>query len=117
MNHSEEPFDYQAFGQEVRRRREEKGLTQNDLAQLVDRSDRTILNIENHSQRPSVDLLSQLARILEFSVDKFIFPCTQNPESELRQRLSQKVNSMNEKELIVMDSTADGLRKARDAGQ
>lgn len=117
MNHGERTFDYLAFGREVRRRRNEKGWTQNHLAQLVDRTDRTILNIENHGQCPSVDVLFQIVTLLDISVDQFFYPCTYDPENERRQRIIRKLNSMEEKELIVMEATAEGLLKAREAEQ
>ena len=47
------------------------------------------------------------------SVDQFFFPDKLNGESTCRKQIDVMLNSMDEKELIVMESTAEGLRKAR----
>ena len=43
-------FDFHALGREIKRKREEKGWTQEYLAQLVDRTPRSIMYIENRGQ-------------------------------------------------------------------
>ena len=40
-------LDFHALGREIKRQREAKGWTQNYLAQLVDRTPRSIMYIEN----------------------------------------------------------------------
>ena len=46
-------------------------------------------------------------------MDQFFFPDKLNGESTCRKQIDVMLNSMDEKELIVMESTAEGLRKAR----
>jgi transcriptional regulator with XRE-family HTH domain len=43
----EENIDFHALGQEIKRKREEKGWTQEYLAQLVARTPRSIMYMEN----------------------------------------------------------------------
>ena len=40
-------LDFHALGREIKRKREEKGWTQEYLAQLVDRTPRSIMYMEN----------------------------------------------------------------------
>lgn len=115
MNQDERTLDFHALGQEVKRRRKEKGWTQEYLAQLLDRTDRTVINIENKGQCPSVGIFFKLVTLLDISVDQFFYPRTQDSENEHRQRIERMLNSMSEAELIVMESTAEGLQKARNA--
>lgn len=94
-------FDFHALGREIKRKREEKGWTQEYLAQLVNRTPRSIMYIENRGQYPSFDTFYQLVTLLEISVDQFFFPDKLNGESTCRKQIDVMLNSMNEKELTV----------------
>ena len=106
-------LDFHALGREIKRQREAKGRTQDYLAQLVDRTPRSIMYIENRGQHPSLNTFYQLVTLLDISVDQFFFPDKLNGESTCRKQIDVMLNSMDEKELIVMESTAEGLKKAR----
>lgn len=105
-------LDFHALGREIKRKREEKGWTQEYLAQLVNRTPRSIMYIENRGQYPSFDTFYQLVTLLEISVDQFFFPDKLNGESTCRKQIDVMLNSMNEKELTVMKYTAEGLQKS-----
>ena len=94
-------LDFHALGREIKRKREEKGWTQEYLAQLVNRPPRSIMYIENRGQYPSFDTFYQLVTLLEISVDQFFFPDKLNGESTCRKQIDVMLNSMNEKELTV----------------
>lgn len=106
-------LDFHALGREIKRKREAKGWTQEYLAQLVDRTPCSIMYIENRGQHPSLNTFYQLVTLLDISVDQFFFPDKLNGESTCRKQIDVMLNSMDEKELIVMESTAEGLKKAR----
>ena len=109
-------LDFHALGREIKRKREEKGWTQEYLAQLVDRTPRSIMYMENRGQKPSLNVFYQLVTLLEISVDQFFFPDKLNGESTCRKQIDVMLNSMDEKELTVMKYTAEGLQKARETG-
>ena len=106
-------LDFHALGREIKRRREAKGLTQEYLAQLVDRTPRSIMYIENRGQHPSLNTFYQLVTLLDISVDQFFFPDKLNGESTCRKHIDILLNSMDEKELTILEATAEGLKKAR----
>ena len=108
-------LDFHALGREIKRKREEKGWTQEYLAQLVDRTPRSIMYIENRGQHPSLNTFYQLVTLLEISVDQFFYPTNESSGSDRRKHIDVLLNSMDEKELTVMAATADGLRRAREA--
>ena len=110
----ERKFDFHDIGREIKRKREAKGWTQEYLAQLVSRTPRSIMYIENRGQYPSFDTFYQLVTLLEISVDQFFFPDKLNGESTCRKQIDVMLNSMDEKELTVMKYTAEGLQKARE---
>lgn len=107
-------LDFHALGREIKRKREAKGWTQEYLAQLVDRTPRSIMYMENRGQKPSLNVFYQLVTLLEISVDQFFFPDKLNGESTCRKQIDVMLNSMDEKELTVMKYTAEGLQKARE---
>ena len=106
-------LDFHALGREIKRKREAKGWTQEYLAQLVDRTPRSIMYIENRGQHPSLNTFYQLVTLLDISVDQFFFPDKLNGESTCRKHIDVLLNSMDEKELTILEATAEGLKKAR----
>ena len=107
-------LDFHALGREIKRKREAKGWTQEYLAQLVDRTPRSIMYFENRGQHPSLNTFYQIVTLLDISVDKFFYPDRQNSESYCCQHIDVLLNSMNEKEFVVIEATAGGIKKARE---
>ena len=68
-------LDFHALGREIKRKREAKGWTQEYLAQLVDRTPRSIMYFENRGQHPSLNTFYQIVTLLDISVDQFFYPC------------------------------------------
>lgn len=114
MYQYDKQLDFHALGREIKRKREAKGWTQEYLAQLVDRTPRSIMYIENRGQHPSLNTFYQLVTLLDISVDQFFFPDKLNGESSCRKHIDVLLNSMDEKELTIMETTAEGLQKARE---
>lgn len=106
-------LDFHALGKEIKRKREAKGWTQEYLAQLVDRTPRSIMYIENRGQHPSLNTFYQLVTLLEISVDQFFYPTNESSTSDCRKHIDMLLNSMDEKELTIIAATAEGLKKAR----
>ena len=84
------------------------------VAELVDRDSRTIMNIENKGQYPSFDLFVKLITMFDVSVDQFIHADGGARSSSCRKHIDVLLNSMNEKELVVIEATAEGIKKARE---
>lgn len=110
-------LDFHALGREIKRKREEKGWTQEYLAQLVDRTPRSIMYIENRGQHPSLNTFYLLVTLLDISVDRFFYPDTQNAESEQRKHIDTMLNGMDGQELTIIEGTAEAIRKARKIGE
>ena len=84
------------------------------VAELVGKTDRTIMNIENKGQHPSFNLFFKLVTLFDISVDQFFYTEGQRGENSCRKHIDVLLSSMNEKELVVMEATAEGLKKARE---
>lgn len=62
MYQYKENFDFHAMGLEIKRKREARDWTQEDLAQFADRVPRSILYMENQGKYPSLNIFSKLSR-------------------------------------------------------
>ena len=113
MYQDERRLDFHALGREIKRKREAKGWTQEYLAQLVDRTPRSIMYFENRGQHPSLNTFYQIVTLLDISVDQFFYPDRQNSASNCCQHIDVLLNS-NEKEFVVIEATAEGIKKARE---
>ena len=89
-------LDFHALGREIKRKREAKGWTQEYLAQLVDRTPRSIMYFENRGQHPSLNTFYKIVTLLDISVDQFFYPDKQNEESDCRQHIDRMLNTMEE---------------------
>ena len=65
----ERRFDFHDIGLAIKRAREASGMTQEQLAYIVDRSPRTIMYHENAGQHPSLNTFYQLVTMFDISVD------------------------------------------------
>ena len=99
MYQDERRLDFHALGREIKRKREAKGWTQEYLAQLVDRTPRSIMYFENRGQHPSLNTFYKIVTLLDISVDQFFYPDKQNEESDCRQHIDRMLNTMDENEL------------------
>lgn len=117
MYQYEKRLDCRALGKEIKRRRKAKGWTQEHLAQLVDLTPRSIMYIENKGQHTSLNAFYKLVTLLDISVDEFFYPDRHNGEDERRKHIDRRLNGMDEKELIIMESAAEGIRKARERSE
>ena len=110
-------LDFKPLGIAIKKAREAKGWTQEYLAQLVDLTPRSIMYIENRGQHPRLNKFYLITTLLDISVDQFFFPCNEDGDNNRRKQVDVLLNDMEEKELIVMEATAQGLKKARETAE
>lgn len=68
-----ETFGFMALGQAIKKAREAKGMTREQLAEILDVAPRHIQSIENEGQYPSFPLFIRLVTMFNISVDQYIF--------------------------------------------
>lgn len=117
MNQDERTIDFHALGLEIKRKRKEKGWTQEQFARLLDRTDRTVINIENKGQCPSIGIFFKIVTLLGISVDQFFYPSLGSGEDERLKHIERLLYSLTEDELYVIEATAEAIKKARDIRQ
>jgi len=105
-------FDFMPIGQAIKKAREAKGMTREQLAGIIGYAPRHIQAIENEGQYPSVELLVQLATMFDISLDQFIFPESKAYKSDTRRRIDRILDTLNERDLTVIEATANGLKSS-----
>jgi len=104
-------FDFTPIGQAIKKAREARGMTREELSGIIGYAPRHIQSIENEGQYPSIELFIQLITMFDVSVDEYIFPDKEVKKSSVRRRLDAKLNSLDDKELSVIEATVNGLCK------
>lgn len=61
-------FDFMPIGQAIKKAREAKGITREQLAKQLDYAARHMQSIENEGQHPSFQLFTQLVTMFDISV-------------------------------------------------
>ena len=71
------------IGKNIKDMRERKGLTQDELAELLFVTRQTVSNYENGRSRPDIDMLMKISQVLEADVNHLLYGL---PEQEDRKR-------------------------------
>lgn len=90
------------IGENIKRIRTQKGLTQKELAKSIHVTPTTIQNYENSRRKPSVDTLDKIAKVLGVTINSFTF--NYNFCYELLMRLIKVLNTENYFDLIEKES-------------
>ena len=86
-------LDYQALGARIRKAREHKGYTQEQLSEECSLSPSFIGHIERGTRTPSLETVYNISCVLEISTDELLFGSvaeTENLFSDIAQTLHRK---------------------------
>lgn len=108
-------FNFMPLGQAIKKAREAKGTTREHLAEIVDYSTRHIQSVENEGQFPSIELFFQLVTMFDVSVDECIYSDKKVAKNSTRRRLDALLDKLNDNELSIIEATANGICKAKEA--
>ena len=95
-----ETFDF--MGQAIKKAREAKEMTREQLAEILDVAPRHIQSIENEGQYPSFPLFIRLVTMFDISVDQYIFSDKQTEKTTLRRQIDSILDTFGDKELTIM---------------
>ncbi len=106
-----------SLGKVVRKARLARGLTQEQLAELIGIDQRTILNIENHKGNPKFELLFPLVRTLKIDPSEIFYPELQDNKPSLRQlqALLADCSEDEAQDLLALCQSALPIFRARKA--
>lgn len=116
MNERNKTFDFNfmPLGQAIKKAREAKQMTREQLAEIVGYSTRHIQSVENEGQFPSIELFFQLVTMFDISVDECIYSDKDTAKSSARRRLDTLLNQLTDRELLIIEATTNGLCKAKE---
>ena len=101
IERDERRFDFHDIGLAIKRAREASGMTQEQLAYIVDRAPRTIMYNENDGQHPSLNTFYQMVTMFDIG-------------SECRKRIDAMLNALDEKELKIVEATIQAMKAAKE---
>ena len=101
-------FDFKPIGQAIKKARQAKGMTREQLARIVDYDPRHLQAIENEGQYPSIELFIQLVKMFGVSVDEYIHTNKKTEKSSVRRRVDASLDRLSDKELSVIEATVNG---------
>lgn len=114
LNEIEANFDFMPIGLAIKAAREKSGITREHLAEQLDITPRHLQSVENEGQHPSFQLFVQLITIFHISADEYIFSDAQTNKSSLRRQVDALLDTFNEKEMLIIEGTAQGICKAKE---
>lgn len=107
-------FDFMVLGQAIKKAREAKGMTREQLAEILDVA-RHIQSIENEGQYPSFPLFARLVTMFNISADQYLFADRQAEKTSLRRQIDSILDTFDDKELIIIEGTAKGICRAKES--
>lgn len=108
-----ETFDFLPLGQAIKRAREARGITREQLAEQLDYAPRHLQSIENKGQHPSFQLFVQLVTMFNISADQFIFPDRVQQLDTHRRQVDELLDLLDDRDLTVVENTIMGLLKIK----
>lgn len=107
-------FDFMPIGQAIKKACERSGITREQLAEQLDITPRHLQSIENEGQHPSFQLFVQLITMFSISADQYIHSSKLTEKTSLRRQIDTILDSFDDKELTVIEGTAQGICKAKE---
>ena len=110
-----ETYDFMALGQAIKKAREAKGITREQLAEILDIAPRHIQSIENEGQYPSFPLFVRLVTMFDISADQYLFADRRAEKTSLRRQIDSVLDTFGDKELTIIEATAKGICKVKES--
>ena len=117
MRKKEDKYDFRAFGLAIKSARKKQNLTREQVGAMIEIDPRYLTNIENKGQHPSLQVFYDLVSLLNISVDEFFLPASDLDKSTRRRQLEKQLDNLSDKDLVIMESVADGIIKSKEVAE
>ena len=114
MRKKEDKYDFRAFGLAIKEARMKQGLTREQVGDLIEIDPRYMKNIEIKGQHPSLKVFYDLVHLLNVSADAFFLPASDLVKSTRRMQLERQLDNLSDKDLVIIESVADGIIKSKE---
>lgn len=107
-------MNYSDLGKRLRREREKKNITQEQLAEMVDCSTAHISHIETGNTIPSVQMLIKIVNELKISSDLLLCDYLDSAEHVFKTEIEDLINQCTETEIrFVVEIVKENLKVFR----
>ena len=103
-----------ALRETIRNERKNKRITQE--AEMLEVSPTHVKHIESGHRKPSIEILFELAKILNISLDEVVFPKNGTPNDATRGKIERLLDVSDESSLQFILSVLEALREKEQAG-
>lgn len=110
-------FDFKAIGLAIKKRREDAGLSREEVAGEFGIESSYLAKIENYAQAPSLYLFLSLVKKFHVSIDQYMYQKEKPLRSSKRLFVDDLMDRMNDVEMYVMECTGKGLLRARELSE
>lgn len=102
------------FGNNLKKIRQDNGLTQEELAKKINTSRSNIANYENNKNMPSVDILEKLSKVFNCSIDYLLGKSDIRNQKEIKIddidiAFASGIKGLNDENKAVAKSIIDSL--------
>ncbi len=98
-----------ALQRAIRQERKSKRITYEELAEMLDISPTLIKHIESGHRKPSIEILFEIARVLNLSLDGVVFPKDITQSDLTRGKIDRLLDSLDEDSLQFVLTVLEAL--------
>ncbi len=98
-----------ALQRAIRQERKSKRITYEELAEMLDISPTHIKYIESGHRKPSIEILFEIARVLNLSLDGVVFPKDITQSDLTRGKIDRLLDSLDEDSLQFVLTVLEAL--------
>lgn len=109
MNRKREPYDRYSVGERIQKRRQSLGLSQEKLAEQMDRATKYCSDIERGTCGMSLETMLSFSKHLNMSLDYMMFGLGDTPDLVVSQDTEQKLTELFQRHSSYFTGSKKGL--------
>ncbi|HFJ5519322.1 TPA: helix-turn-helix domain-containing protein [Enterococcus faecium] len=102
-------FDFKPLGLAIKEARLNKGLTREQVGNMIKIAPRYLTNIENKGQQPSFHVLYDLVTLLNISLDGFILGESNSNKNSKRLQVEAQLDCLDDEELVTIEKVIQAI--------
>lgn len=105
-----------ALRETIRNERKDKRITQEELAEMLEVSPTHVKHIESGHRKPSIEILFEITKILNISLDGVVFSKNESARTDTREKVNRLLDVSDEASPHFILSVLEALREKEQAG-
>ena len=100
----------------IRNERKDKRIIQEELAEMLEVSPTHVKHIESSHRKPSIEILFEITKILNISLDGVVFSKNESARTDTRKKVDRLLDVSDEASLHFILSVLEALHEKDQAG-